>query len=95
MLQTVVLLSTSYTSESDIEDISDDYIAEFVNEKTFDSFLDLFLEINNTRVKNIDWKNRKDIHLVKLVTFGYCSVMDFPDNNFEIKTVVTKNFLAA
>ena len=54
ILQIVVLLSSSYMSESDIEDISDDCIAAFVNEKNFDSFSDLFLEINNTHVKNID-----------------------------------------
>ena len=80
------------SSESDIENISDDCIAEFVNERNFDCCSDLFLEINNTRVKNIDWKNRKDIHLMKLITFVYCSIMDFPNNIFEIKTVVKKNF---
>ena len=92
ILQIVVVLNTSYTSESNIEDISDDCITAFVNEKNFDSFSDLFLGINNTHVKNIDWKNIKDIHLVKLITFVYYSIIDFPDNKFEIKTVVTKNF---
>ena len=50
-----------------------------------------FLKLT-TRVKNIDWKNRKDIHLMKLTTFVYCSIMDFPNNKFEIKTVVKKDF---
>ena len=95
MLRIVVLLNTSYTSESDIEDISDDCIAEFVNEKNFHSYSDLFLEINNTSVEIIDWKNRKNLHLVKLIMFVYCSTMDFPDNKFEIKTVVTKKFFSS
>ena len=45
MSQIFVLLNTSYTSESNIEDIWDDCVAEFVNEKK-----DLFLEINNTGI---------------------------------------------
>lgn len=67
MFQIVVLLNTIYSSESGIEDILDNCIAEFVNEKKFDSFSDLFLEISNTEVKNIGWENRKDINLVKLI----------------------------
>ena len=50
MLQIVVLLNTNYSNESDIEDISDDCIIEFVNEMNFDSFTNLYLEIENTQV---------------------------------------------
>ena len=71
MLQIVVLLNTSYSSESNIQDISDYCIAEFVNEMSFEGFSDLFLEIENTEVKKIGWKNRKDIKLIKLITFVY------------------------
>ena len=55
-----------------------------------ESFSDLFIEIKNARVKIIDWKNRKDRDVIKLITFVYSSIMDFPENKFEIKTVVTK-----
>ena len=95
MLQIVVLSNTTYLNESDIEDILDDCIAEFVNEMSFESFSDLFLEIENTEDKNIGWKNRKDIKLIKLITFVYCSIMNFPENKFEIKTVATKKILTS
>ena len=93
MLQIFVLLNTSYSNESDLEDISNDCIAEFVNEMSIESFSDLFLEIENIEVKNIGWENRKDMNLIKLITFVYCSIMDFPENKFQIKTVLTKYFL--
>ena len=53
MLQIVALLNTNYSSESEIEDISDDCVAEFVEEKNFDNFDDLCLEIENTQIKNL------------------------------------------
>ena len=90
MLQIVILLNTSYPNGSGTEDILDDSIAEFVNEINFESFSDLLLETKNTKVKNIVWENRKDIKLIKLITFIYCSVMDFLEDKFEIKTVMTK-----
>ena len=93
MLQIVVLLSINYSNKSDIEDISDDCITEFINEMNFESISDLFLEIENTEVKNIGWENRKDIKLIKLINFVYCSVMDFPENRFEIKTATTKKIV--
>ena len=89
MLQIFVLLNTSYSNESDTEDISDDCIAEFVNKMNFESFSGLFLEIENTKVKNIEWEDRKGIKLIKLITFVYRSIMDFAENKFEIKRVVT------
>ena len=47
MLQTVVLLNSRYTNESDTEDISDNCLAEFVEVKNIESFSELFLEIEN------------------------------------------------
>ena len=32
----------------------------------------------------------EDFRLNKIITFVYSTIMDFPDNEFEIKTVVTK-----
>ena len=92
MLQIVVLLNTNYSSESDIEDISGDCIIEFVNEMNFDNFTDLYLEIENTQVKNIKWEDRRETKLYKLITFICSSFIESLDNKFEIKTVVAKNF---
>ena len=82
MLQIVVLLNTSYSNGNNIEDILDDCIAEFVKEISTESFSALFLEIENTEIKNIGWENRKYIKLIKLITFVYCSIMDFSENKF-------------
>ena len=67
-------------------------IIEFINEYGFESFENLFLEIENTQVKNAKEENRKDFKLNKIITFVYSSIMDFPQNKFEIKAVVTKEF---
>ena len=52
MLRIIVLLNTKYSKESDVENISDDHIIEFITEYDFESFEDLFLETENTHVKN-------------------------------------------
>ena len=67
-----------------MEDISDHCIIEFINEYSFESFKDLFLEIENIQVKNTKWEDRKDFKLNKIITFVYSSVMDFPQNKFEV-----------
>ena len=56
MFQVVVLLNTSYSNESDIEDISDDCIAKFVSEMNVESFSDLFLQIEIQKLKILVWK---------------------------------------
>ena len=59
----------------------------------FDNFNDLYLEIENTQIKNLKWEDRRDAKINQIITFAYCSLMDFPNNKLEIKTIVTKNFL--
>ena len=92
MLQIIVLLNTNYLNESGIEDIPDDCMIEFVNGMSFDSFTNLYLKIENIQVKNLKWKDRRETKLYKLITFVYSSLIDFPDNKFEIKTVITNDF---
>ena len=53
MLQIVALLNTNYSSESDIENTSDNYGAKFVKEIGFDNFNDLYLETENIQIKNL------------------------------------------
>ena len=77
------MLQTSYSSESDIEDMSDDCIAQFVENKNFESFSEFFLEIENTEVKNTGWENRRYVKPVEIIAFVYFQVMDFPPNEFE------------
>ena len=44
------------------------------------------------RLKNAKWEDRKYFKLNNTITFVYSSIIDFPQNKFEIKTVVTKEF---
>ena len=60
MLRIVVLLNTNYLKESDVEDISDNCMTEFINEINIDSFEEIFLEIKNTEIRNMKWEKRKD-----------------------------------
>ena len=46
--------------ESDVEDISDNCMTEFINEINIDSFEEIFLEIKNTEIRNMKWEKRKD-----------------------------------
>ena len=65
---------------------------EFNNEINIDSFEEIFLEIENTEIRNMKWEKRKDLNLNKIIAFVYFSLMDFPDIKFEIKMVATKEF---
>ena len=65
MLQIVALLNTDYSRESNIEDVSDGCVAEFVEEMNFDNFYDLYVEIENTQIKNLKWEDRRDAKINK------------------------------
>ena len=94
MLRIVVLLNDNYSKDTKVGHISDDCIAEFIDEYEFESFEDLYLDIGNTKVKNAKLENRIDFRLNKIITFASSTIMDVPDNRFEIKTVVTKDFFS-
>ena len=78
VLRIVPLLQMSYSSGSNIEDISDDCIAEFVEDQNFKRFSELFPKIENTEVKNRGSENRRDVKLAKFIAFVCFQVMDFP-----------------
>ena len=85
MLRIVVLLNTKYSKESDVENSSDDRIIEFINEYGFESFEDLFLEIENIHVKNAKWEDGKNFKLNRIITFVYSSIMEFPQKSLKSK----------
>ena len=92
MLRIVVgLLKNNYSKDTEMDDISDNCIAEFIDGYEFESFKDLFLDIANTQVK---WDKIKDVRLNKIITFVYSTIMDLPDNKFEIKAAATKDFFS-
>ena len=48
ILRIVVLLNHNYSKDTEVGGISDDCIAEFIDEYEFKSFEDLYLDIENT-----------------------------------------------
>ena len=52
ILRIVVVLNDNYSKDIKVGDISDDCIAEFIEEYEFESFEGLYLDIENTQVKN-------------------------------------------
>ena len=94
MLRIFVLLNDSYSKDTEVGGISDACITEFIDEYEFKSFEGLYLNIESTQVKKATWENRTDFRLNKIITFVYSTIMEFSDNRFEMKTVVTKDFFS-
>lgn len=51
VLQIVLLLNSRYSTQSNIEDISDECIVQFVEENCFENFEELFSEIDETKIR--------------------------------------------
>lgn len=51
VLQIVLLLNSRYSIQSNIEDISDEFIVQFVEENCFENFDELFSEIDETKIR--------------------------------------------
>ena len=57
-IQIVLLLDNTYPEESDIEDISDECIVNFVDENEIESFQHLNLKILNTEIKHVNFSRK-------------------------------------
>ena len=67
-----MVLNNNYSKDTKVSDISDDSVTEFIDEYEFESFEDLYVDIENTQVKNAKWENRKDFRPNKIITtFAY------------------------
>ena len=72
ILQIVALLNNNYLSKTDIEDISDDCVVEFLEEIGFDNFSDLYLKIENTQINKLKWEdNQQDNNFCLLRLDGF------------------------
>ena len=60
--------NSRYSKESNIEDISDDCIAQSVEENCFNNFEKLFSEMDKADIKNIGWQKRKNHGIKTAVT---------------------------
>ena len=89
-LQILTLLDSSYSSESDIDDVSDECVVNFVDENDTESFNELHLEMANTQVKNVSSLKKTKTGQFKLISYVYTRAMKFITEKFEIKTLMTK-----
>ena len=72
ILQIVALLNNNYQSKTDIEDISDDCVAECLEEMGFDNFNDLYLKIENRQINKLKWEdNQQDYNFCLLWRDGF------------------------
>ena len=76
-LQTVILLNTSYSRDSDVEHISDDWIVQFMDENNFENVEELSEEISKTKIKSFGWQKATIYELCHLITFVYSTVIEF------------------
>ena len=90
-IQIALLPGNSYSAESDIEDISDNSIVNFVEENNFGSFIPRNCKYASKECKLLKKKKKSNFH--KLICFVYNKIMKFPENIYEIKFLLTKNFL--
>lgn len=51
VLQIVLLLNSRYSIQSNLKDISDECIVQFVEENCFENFEELFSEIDETKIR--------------------------------------------
>ena len=84
-LRIALLLNTRYSSN--IKDVPEDCIANFVRENNSEKFEELFIEVDS---KNIGWQKNQKMHLYQLATIVYSHLMKLPDNKHKIKTCCKK-----
>ena len=94
-LKIVALLENQYTSNSNIEDVSEECLIDFFRENQIYCFLELFLDISECDVKNVRALKKTKIHQIKIINFIYKKKMDFPNDEFDVKKFVSKNFFDA
>lgn len=88
-LQIVLLLYSTYSVQIDVEDISDDCIADFVEKYEIESFQKIYHEVATTQIEKVNFSKKRKLCFKNI--FIYNKIMKFPQNNTEIKTLVTKN----
>ena len=91
-LQIVAIFYNAYNNESDIDDITHSCIADFVSDNQIESFEEFFLEVSNTQVKNISTLKKTKVNQIKLISFVSDKIMQFPNDEFDANTLVTRNF---
>ena len=75
-----------------MEDVEDECLVDFFRENEIYCFRELFLDIYECNVKNVKTLKKTKIHHIKIISFVYKKIMDFPTNEFDAKIFVSKIF---
>lgn len=78
---------------TDFDDIIDKDLKDFCDNECaeFDKFPELLEEIKNFEVKNACKKTSR--LTMQIMSFVYTCMMDFPNSDFSIKTLISARFL--
>ena len=85
------LVTKKYSSETDIYTIDDPIMEDFLRKGGFDTFDELFFAISQHKVKNFTAKKAK-LEQLKIISFVYQQIFDFPGRDEEIKAFDSKKF---
>ena len=72
--------------------IEEDFLAHLLVDNQIASFSELFFEISQTNIKNVRTSKKKKLEQIKLLSFVYMKIMEFPTQNLDNKTLVSKKF---
>ena len=87
-IKIISILANRYTSDNDIAFVEEDFLVQFLADSQITSFSELFFEISQTDVNNACTLKKTKLEQIKMISFVYMRVMDFPTQNFDNKTLV-------
>ena len=88
---TASLLTKKYSDKTNIEDLDDPIMVDFMNGCSCETFNELSFSISQHKVKNVFIQKKNKKEEIQTISFVYQQVFNFPGNNDEIKVFVSKN----
>ena len=91
-IKIIAVLANRYRADNDIAFIEEDFLAESLANSEITSFRELFFEIWQTDVEIVRTFKKTKLEQIKMISFAYMRIMDFPGDYFDNKTLVSKYF---
>ena len=85
-----------YSRGSDIEYIKHDCVEKFIGDFLDSpvSFKEISDQIEVLKIKNVNFNKTTQTFLYQMISFVYSKIMCHPNDEFEVSTIVTKNFFS-
>ena len=85
-----------YSRGSDIEYIKHDCVEKFIGDFLDSpvSFKEISDQIEVLKIKNVNFNKTAQTFLYQIIGFVYSKIMCHPNDEFEVSTIVTKNFFS-